>query len=680
MPGPFIDLHALNHSSDEALESLLKQADFSHFEAHRDLPSLRARLRRLQGRRGVTDLHRWVSERVLDMGARLVETPHSSGAQSSFALSPSGRHLAVASLRVDAWFGFFGGDVRIWELATGRVVASHGFDKGVASRRVSSCIQWSPSGQWLGVVFNDVVIGALRPFSEGPPSFKVDVTRRWGSPDPRYVKRPEDVKNLGHLPAWCWSPDETRLFISTPGPENGLGCIVPFREGASLNDDCADVRWCPPPPVPPRDRPNPDTWVRWSRDGSRVHGYRFTPGGDWDEEAFDYVGTGGASSTDVASGTSQFQLGGVKPPIAFSPDGARLVHDDQRLELIDGHTGEHLATLVERIPGKQPHVGISEVVWSSDGRRLAVLMDDYVHPTVCIFEDEAFLCRLKLSALAHPSDQTDTHRWAWSPDGTVAACLTTDGGVELWAIGRKPRRLRRLTAVKGLQGLLWGGDDTLVGIGPSALAFWSASNGELRTQASFDLEAGRLPPPASWCPWPEKPGQFLPTERGWAFTHVRSDGTVSCPPGLLEKLERRLMFAVAGQYAWPWSWALGTRHTRLEDGARAHAVKHPTPPPGELPTNHYQAQPVFTRGPDLCRDNLTPYIGQVMLVRFGYHGLVTDLATLLEVTGKGVRLRTQGRIGPGPEEVLPYSSIGWMGPAVQLEAPESLAGAPEDSR
>ncbi|WP_338864747.1 hypothetical protein [Myxococcus stipitatus] len=673
MPGPFIDVDTWVRASDEEFERLLMRTDFGGFEADRDLPPLRARLQRLQDTRGVTDLHRQVSERVLATGARLVETQRYSGKQRSFALSPSGRYLAIANDRTLFPSDFQGSEVRIWELATGRVVAVHGFAGGAGGWREPACLQWSPSGQWLGLIFNQVSIGVQRPFSSERLSYIVDVTRRWGSPDPRYVKRPEDVANTGHLPAWCWSPDEKSLFVSTPGPDGRLGCIVTLGEEAVLNEDSRNVRWCPAPPVPPEHRPSPDTWVQWSPDGSRIQGSRDSPGGDWDDETFSYLGTGGTSSMDAHTGAVHFKQAGVKPPMAFSPDGKQLVHDAERLELVDGYSGQLRASLREQLPEDEPDA--DGFVWSPDGRRLAVLIHGMPDSWVYVFEEASLLCRMKVAVNKLGDRSHDTRSWAWSPDGAMGACLLENGGVELWAVGPSPRRIRKLTAVTGLHGLLWGSDDVLVGVGPLAIAFWNTATGTLREQASFELEAGRVPPPSSWCPWPERPGQFLPTERGWAFTHLDPDGTVFCPPALRESLGRRLVFAVDGRYAWPWSWAVGTKYTRFEEGPRdsASTTKRPCAP--IAPEQLHRAHPVFEQGQRLRRDTLAPYVGQKVLVHYSYSSVQTALAVLKEVTSKGVRLQPAKGAMPGDESGLPYSSIHWIGPAIPLEEP-GIRGSP----
>lgn len=673
MPGSFIDVDAWVQSSDEEFGRMLSQADFSGFDVDRDLPPLRTRLQRLQERHGVTDLHRQVSERVLALGARLAETPRYSGPQRSFALSPSGRYLAIASERAFFASDFRGGEVRIWELATGRVVAVHGFDDGVGGWREPACLQWSPSEQWLGLIFNQVSIGVQRPFSPGRLSYIVDVTRRWGSPDPRYVKRPESVVNTGHLPAWCWSPDEKSLFVSTPGPEGRLGCIVTLGEEPVLNEDSKDVRWCPAPPTPPAQRPSPDTRVLWSPDGARIQGIRDTLGGDWDDETFSYLGTGGASSIDGHTGAAHFKLAGMKPPMAFSPDGTKLVHDAERLDLRDGASGELRASLREQLPDDESDA--DAFVWSRDGRRLAVLIHERPDAWVSIFEDASLLCRMKVAAKNFGERGADARSWAWSPDGAMGACLLGNGGVELWSVEPSPRRIRVLPAVAGLFGLLWGSDDILVGVGFFAIAFWSTSTGALRTQASFEIEAGRVPPPSSWCPWPDKPGQFLPTEQGWAFTHVEPDGTVFCPSSLRESLGHRLAFAVDGRHAWPWSWAVGTKYTRLED-APQHSTSETKRPSVPIAREQlHRAHPVFEQGPQLRRETLTPYVGQKMLVHYSHSAVYTELAVLREVTSKGVRLQAENGIILGDESGLSYSSIHWMGPAIPLEGP-GVRGAP----
>ncbi|RYG56659.1 hypothetical protein EON80_29125, partial [bacterium] len=83
----------------------MEQADFGDFVASRDLPPLRERLLRLEQEHGITEVHRRFSDKVLAAGARLMETPRYIGMQRCFALSPDGRHLAIASNRLDESHG-----------------------------------------------------------------------------------------------------------------------------------------------------------------------------------------------------------------------------------------------------------------------------------------------------------------------------------------------------------------------------------------------------------------------------------------------------------------------------------------------------------------------------------------------------------------------------------------------
>ncbi|GMU01327.1 hypothetical protein KH5H1_54470 [Corallococcus caeni] len=700
MTGPFANLSQLVHGSDAELETLVEQADFSGFVASRDLPPLRERLLRLEREQGVTEVHRRFSDKLLATGARLVETPRYIGMQRCFALSPDGRHLAIASNRLDESHG---GDVRIWELATGRVVDAVGFESAlVGSTREPSCLQWSPSGAWLGVILDSVVVGVLRAFAGTPPAFTADVTRRWGSPPGWSVVNPKHVENTGHLPAWCWSPDETRLFISTPGPDGALGCIVPFREGTRVDEDSEGLRWFPARLDGQRSKSRPHTWVRWSPDGSRIHGYceaEFVnePGADTGLEPHP-----SASVLDVHGGDLQYRFDELKLPVAFSPDGDRLAYGKEQPRLANGHTGGMVADL-----GKHADVrihAVEEYVWSRDGRRLAVLINGYEFPQVLVFEAGKLLCHLDLKrrSFGLASRSGDLGRWAWAPDGSMGACLLREGGtVELWKVGPSPKLLRKLEGARGIDGLAWGADDTLVGTGPHDIAFWDVNTGQLRFQSSLELEPGRVPPPSDWNPWPDDDARFIPTERGWDFTRVQPDGTVVCPPGSRAALEPRLMFSVGGRHAWPWRWAVGTRHARWEDGApspvaphaeAAFEERHISVPEGETleardarhgkwgflrqylaptrPLDHYKADPVFTHGPAICRDNLKPYLGKGVLLRQTQYGTWYALGALLEVTDEGILLHPRAPIGSYRERLLSFRDILWIGPAVPLEPPE----------
>ncbi|MBZ4336051.1 WD40 repeat domain-containing protein [Corallococcus sp. AS-1-12] len=701
MPGPFANPSLLMDCSDAELEALLEQADFGNFEPGRDLPPLRERLLRLERERGLTELHRRVSDKVLAAGARLVETPRYIGMQRCFALSPDGRHLAIASNRLDESHG---GDVRIWELATGRVVDAVGFETAlVGSTREPSCLQWSPSGQWLGVILGQVVIGVLRAFSGALPCFTADVTRRWGSPPGGTVINPKHVENSGHLPAWCWSPDEAHLFVSTPGPDGALGCIVPFREGTRIHEDSEGLRWCPARLNGQPSKSRPHTWVRWSPDGSRIHGYckdefALEPSASPEPQSHP-----SASAIDVRSGDLEYRFDALTLPVAFSPDGTRLAYGEDSPRLAHGHTGQTVSVL-NRDAELRVHA-VEEYVWSRDGRRLAVLINNYEFPQVLIFEGGKRLCQvdLKRRSFGPASRSGDLGRWAWSPDGTMGACLLGEGGkVELWKVGSSARMLRRLEGASGIDGLAWGADDTLVGTGPHDIAFWDVNTGALRFRTSLELEPGRVPPPSDWNPWPDEVARFIPSERGWDFTRAQPDGAVVCPPGSREKLEPRLMFSVGGRHAWPWRWAEGTRHARWEDTAPAPVAppeedafeeRHVPVPEGETleardarhakwgflkqyqapsrPLDHYRAEPVFTHGPAISRANLAPYLGKGVLLRQTQSGTWYALGALLEVSDEGILLHPRAPIGSYRERLLSFRDILWIGPAVPLETPES---------
>ncbi|RKH72518.1 WD40 repeat domain-containing protein [Corallococcus aberystwythensis] len=701
MTGPFVNLSQVAHCSDAELETLVEQADFGGFEASRDLAPLRERLLRLEREQGITELHRRFSDKVLATGARLVETPRYTGMQRCFALSPDGRHLAIASNRLEESHG---GDVRIWELATGRVVDAVGFERTlVGSTREPSCLQWSPSGAWLGVVLDKVVIGVLRAFTGMLPSFTADVTRRWGSPPSWSVLHPAHAANTGHLPAWCWSPDETRLFISTPGPDGALGCIVPFKEGTRVNEDSEGIRWCPARLDGKPSKSSPHTWVRWSPDGSRIHGYcksEFVnePGPHLEQEHHP-----SASTLDVRSGDLQYRCDDLRLPVAFSPDGAHLASSEEPPRLANGHTGQTVSVLSEI--ADEPIRAVDEYVWSRDGRRLAVLVNDHAYPRVVVFEAGKLLCELDLKRrlFGLPSRSGDLGRWAWSPDGSMGACLMHEGGkIELWKVGRSSKMIRRLEGARGIDGLAWGADDTLVGTGHHDIAFWDVNTGQPRFQSSLELEPGRVPPPSDWNPWPEDDdARFIPTRHGWDFTRVQPDGTVVCPPGSRKALEPRLMFSVGGRHAWPWRWAVGTPHARWEDGgpslvtpqAEAPFEERIVPvPEGETleardarhgkwgflkqyqaptwPLDHYKADPVFTHGPAICRDNLKPYLGKGVMLRQTQYGTWYALGALLEVTEEGILLHPRAPIGSYRERLLSFRDILWIGPAVPLETPE----------
>ncbi|MDI1443582.1 hypothetical protein [Polyangium sp. 6x1] len=683
MTKTFCNLEALATISAGALGELLTSADWSAFVPARDLPALRARLERLEREEGVTSLHRLASERVLRGARFLLAAPHGA-AITAFAMSPCGRYLATGSESPHDDYRA-GGVLLIWEIATGRVVrAFERIEGGVGWTEHIACMQWSASGRWLGVAFNTNVVGVFDSFEGEPFQFEGVVTDGWDSP-----------------PAWCFAPDEAHLFIAAWGPDEAPGCVVPFADGGVFYDDSDEVRWLAAQPKDEDDGEHADLqpfkWVRWSPDGAHVYGHN-----NHDQ----------AYAIDAKTGALRYRTQ-VEPPVAWSPDGARIAHNPAGLVFYDGRSG--LPTL--DLP---MIVGAGAVVFSPDGARLAMLVhaDNTfgADPGVHVFEGREVRASLELRPAKGHWMFPDACAFAFSPDGVRGACLTDQGTIEVWSLGADAKRLVTIEGVEGGPGLAWGAGDTLVGVGRGEVAFWDAKTGALRSRHSMLAPPGYAGPPTQLGPyWGTALVLALPTEQGWAWVVANEGGEMVCPPDHRAAVAPAASFVVDNRFAWPWAWAVGTplapvydddaavpqgsplrnriRPTREVAGAPFVTVEAGDPRPkgadpwaetlheqrqglidkaqllsfelNALPATHYRAMPTL-RGKEITKERLEAYVGKVVMFAEAWrpeHVTIGVLAAMRDGYFEYYYESRQGSSGGGGQTL---AELAWIGPAVPV--------------
>lgn len=260
----FVDHAALASAADpDALLSLLREADWSAFAPERDLMPLRGRLQEWEPAFGVTEAHRYATDRIRGLGHTRLQHPfrHFTEIQDH-AVSPCGRYLATGSWCGDDYHR--GGVLQIWEIASGHCVnVLDRIEGGVGWPGHEDTIQWSADSRRVGLAYHTNQIGVFDPFDDATYTYPIASA---------------SVTDGGNRPPdWALAPDGRSAFIESASSSAVKGCVVPLEAG--------DLFWLPsyaPPRHPylltetlPEEfgQQGDELWpegVSWSRDGGRL--------------------------------------------------------------------------------------------------------------------------------------------------------------------------------------------------------------------------------------------------------------------------------------------------------------------------------------------------------------------------------------------------------------------------
>ncbi|MFJ9419625.1 hypothetical protein ACIRPT_36500 [Streptomyces sp. NPDC101227] len=539
-PPPFLSPTALAAAADSpALHALLDGADWSAFRPDRDLPPLRARLGDLERSEGVTDAHRLATRRLCATGEARLLHPYGHDVEIvGHALSPDGRYLATGSWVGDDYDA--GGVLQIWEVTTGRCVNTvAGIAGGVGWPDYGRTLQWSADSTRLAMAHRTNMVGVWRATEAGiDPIAAIDVSN--GN------SRPSE---------FALSPDGRSVYshCGTNGDGGLQGCLVPLDRGTLSWLPChvetehpyTMARRLPEPVRKEFDRIE----SRSDDDGFRVG--QWIDGPVWSPDGTRLYGTN-ALCVDAKSRRVLWYAPATLARL--SPDG-RLVAavTDRGLFLREAADG--------RIRCGPFALGKPRSLRWATGRatnRLAVLTpgSDTAPPAVHVFDDDRHVGSVSIPHPEWADDEKwagDRNAWAWAPGGERAACLTSEGTVEVWSFA-DPARARRLRTVPagGADAVHWGAEGTLVLLDSSCVRFVRADTGEVLGNFPF-LRVPEGPRPVEGEAAEELgTGIFALDDRAWAMT-LEPDAVIA-PPGREDELDSVLTWAVGCRHAWPVRW------------------------------------------------------------------------------------------------------------------------------
>ena len=456
-------------NTDASLKQIEK-INWSTFKAATDLQPLRDLLQQIEKKQGVTDLHKKVSDLLLKKTKWRLQ--HNYGHKSemvAFGLSPDGKYFATGSWVSDDYEA--GGDLMVWEVASGRCIRTHNVDGGLGWPDYADCIQWSADGSLLGISENTNAVGVYQAFS---PDFKniayAGVTDGYSRPA-----------------AWALSPDNKMITVSCHyGKDNVPGgkCLLKdfdedemqwFAESwdTSLyktkngSEDEAEL--------------HPMKWTKWSPDGKWIYG----------------ASNRQFYTINAKTGDLRYALTvGSNEHAAVSSDETLIAMDMGGLSFYSFENG----TLIKTHKTKT----INDLIWASGKKnRLAV-----IGAGIQIYDNAELLCSIDTSPVKAKYDLPDARQWAFSPDGESGACLTAKGIVLIWSISNEPQLVNTIQVKKDARGIYWGAGDILVAVSGSDVEFINIKNGETLNAYTFDHGSGVSIPYTSMSPLAALPSRL----------------------------------------------------------------------------------------------------------------------------------------------------------------------------
>lgn len=518
-----------------------------------DVVRLRGKLSAIEAKEGVTDAHRYFVERLVERGAKMLNPFAHESQIVAWGRSPNGRYLAVGSWVGDNYDR--GGTLVVWDITAARVVQIiDPVSGGVGWPDYPKQLQWSSDSERLGVGINTNGVAMFDLFAEKPTILdEAYVTDGWSRP-----------------PAWALSPDGTRAFISCWRGHEVPGAIASFASDPRRRRNMYGYR------------PTAETFMAKTLAASikkKLDGRELNAPGDvfWGGDGAHVFVRCGSDIGAIDSKKGQFLwlelIGGVS---SFSPDGRFVAWSEDGLTFGDALTGK--ASPIEG----WPHGDASLHHWVMRGStaRLAVVSVGN-KAGVAIVDDGKLYGAIDSKPLGGRWEgalrETDLSPFSWSPDGTMAAVLTTQSKVEVWSLAdAKPSKIATLAAPDGVTGVFFGADGVIVLAGPQRAHFVRHTDEQALGTFTFGVE-----PPTAQRPL-ELDGEDLANElkptpmfalddRAWLCAF--DCGVIVAPPEYTERALRSMAWSFERRAAVPAHW--GSVEVFSEPSAVGRSAKAP---------------------------------------------------------------------------------------------------------
>ncbi len=171
----------------------IKEFKWNDFDPTSHGYSLRNLLLLHEAKYGVTEVHRFVSEKI-KKHLKLIHPYGHDGNLDYKDVSPDGRYLATADCAFDGR-----PPIQIWEIETGRIVNAFVVED-VGWEDTDKALQWSPDNNHIALSFHTNAVGVWNAFeNKNKPIAYAYVTNGWDS-----------------APDFKWFPDGKGIFIQCP--------------------------------------------------------------------------------------------------------------------------------------------------------------------------------------------------------------------------------------------------------------------------------------------------------------------------------------------------------------------------------------------------------------------------------------------------------------------------------
>jgi WD40 repeat protein len=262
------------------------------------------------------------------------------------------------------------------------------------------------------------------------------------------------IKFIGGIQSVAWSPDGTKIAIG--------------RDQVRVWDVAANT-----PAVEPFGGHIGDVYsVAWSPDGTKI------ASGGWDRTVRVWdAATGDAVGQPIPDHTQH-------PVVAWSPDSTKIaITDRDTVRVWDATSGTPVGE-----PFTQPTGGVTGVMWSPDGTRIA---GGVAEPDSAVWVwDAASGTPLGEPLAGHTPEAVFTA--ASSPDGTTIASAAWDGTVRLWdAVSRTAIGEPLVCQRVGVRSVAFSPDGTKIATGAwdDTVRVWDAATGTLLVGESILFES-----------------------------------------------------------------------------------------------------------------------------------------------------------------------------------------------